>query len=434
MKFGAIKEELVFSVENGAPVYRVKLPVWGEFLFKFTGRWTFFCLCLMALLVPFNVVFLKWAAVSGFGMLCARKIIEAGIGKKPLWRGNPLNGAVGTFVIAMGASTIFSENMYDSSQIFSERIIPYAIIFLMAKETITTRKRLFGFLGVMGLVAFVVGFDAVWQYFTGRDLFFGYSMDSNYDVGGVAITGPFGRHSFLSGYLEMVVPLFVFCSFFTRPWYARALIFATTILLIFSWMYVFQRGMVLSVTISLFAVLFLYKKRYSYMFLSIILAAFFLLPSLMHKRIVDTFQPGGDNGRFQLWQQALELFVRNPLTGTGLGGYERYSNSLGLPDIHVHSTYFELLAEAGIVGLGAFLFLIFVFFRHQAGAFKNLCRDYRQRITCAGFTALCVSSLISGLFTTNIVVGIACSAMFWMSLAVATGIPYIPLSEDQRFS
>ena len=62
---------------------------------------------------------------------------------------------------------------------------------------------------------------------------------------------------------------------------------------------------------------------------------------------------GSGNGRWQLWQAAVDQFEEHPLAGEGAGSYEAWwaaNGSLGLFVRDAHSLYLETLGELGIVG------------------------------------------------------------------------------------
>lgn len=79
---------------------------------------------------------------------------------------------------------------------------------------------------------------------------------------------------------------------------------------------------------------------------------------------------GSNRGRLAMWEVAIDAFEEKPLLGFGLGQFplkvdpRTYYRS----PINAHNTYFEILAEQGMLGLiawlGAGLFAMFCLFRH----------------------------------------------------------------------
>jgi hypothetical protein len=63
---------------------------------------------------------------------------------------------------------------------------------------------------------------------------------------------------------------------------------------------------------------------------------------------------GNGNGRWQLWQTAVDAFRDEPLHGQGAGSFQAWQTQQGSLGVFVrdaHSLYFQALAELGIVGL-----------------------------------------------------------------------------------
>ena len=91
------------------------------------------------------------------------------------------------------------------------------------------------------------------------------------------------------------------------------------------------------------------------------------LPGYLSDRWHDFKQPGGvamsgvqrfesvsGNGRYQLWQAAVDANANDPVVGIGPGTYQYYwmqHRNLPLPVVNAHSLYLESLGELGIIGL-----------------------------------------------------------------------------------
>jgi hypothetical protein len=137
---------------------------------------------------------------------------------------------------------------------------------------------------------------------------------------------------------------------------------------------------------------------------------------------------GSGNGRWQLWQSAVEEFKSRPVIGRGAGSYEAWWAQHGTLNYFVrdaHSLYVETLGELGIVGLAilfAFLVSVLVFGAMRLagrapdersavaallGAFVaflfEAAVDWIWELTAAGLVAALIAGLLTGPATETVV-------------------------------
>lgn len=102
------------------------------------------------------------------------------------------------------------------------------------------------------------------------------------------------------------------------------------------------------------------------------------------------------NGRYQLWQSAIDANATHPWRGIGPGTYEFWwdsHGSLSLPVRNAHSLYLETLAELGIVGLA--ILAGFVLTVLGVGTRRAFRATPQRRLLTAAALAGCVSFLVS---------------------------------------
>jgi O-antigen ligase len=105
------------------------------------------------------------------------------------------------------------------------------------------------------------------------------------------------------------------------------------------------------------------------------------------------------------WQEAIRLFRSSPLWGTGLRSYNSDSYLSGrytaFSGVQVHSTYFQFLAETGILGLGSFLWLQVALVKEVWQGIR-IVHDPRLRPTVLAFAGMLAANLVMGL-TDNLI-------------------------------
>jgi probable O-glycosylation ligase (exosortase A-associated) len=106
-------------------------------------------------------------------------------------------------------------------------------------------------------------------------------------------------------------------------------------------------------------------------------------------------------GRIYAWQAAFNMGLSNPLTGVGIdnfyANYFFYSPHWDGKNHAVHSTWFQVLAETGFVGLALFIALIVAIYRilrrtqHAKAVLQEPTMKATNQSLQAGLLAFCVS-------------------------------------------
>ena len=124
-----------------------------------------------------------------------------------------------------------------------------------------------------------------------------------------------------------------------------------------------------------------------------------------------------DHGRTRNWTLAMELFAENPVGGSGFRTFQREARAR-FPDtriIGVHSGYFKVLSESGLLGMIPFLALL------GYTLFVMLHRVPGLPDTIIVWQAVFFSALI-GMLAINVVSTLSTDRFFWVALGFASGI------------
>lgn len=104
-----------------------------------------------------------------------------------------------------------------------------------------------------------------------------------------------------------------------------------------------------------FAVITLFRSPKFFLFLASVSGALVVLKwSVVYHALWDAKVAEGDTSRFGIWDQALELFHRSPILGTGPAGYAAYYQSVFFGSqfsMSTHSGYMDVLIETGVLGV-----------------------------------------------------------------------------------
>ena len=116
--------------------------------------------------------------------------------------------------------------------------------------------------------------------------------------------------------------------------------------------------------------------------------------------------PSENFTRISIWQAALGVIDRFPLTGVGPFGFSKIYPFVRLPDgdataFHAHSMYLTFLAELGIVGFLAFCWVMWCFAREW---YRRVRASAQNTLLATGIAAGVAGALVQGLIDTVSVV------------------------------
>ncbi len=207
-------------------------------------------------------------------------------------------------------------------------------------------------------------------------------------VGLFAIThagfGPSGAaggqdENYVAAAMSAALPFAYFGLSATRKTLARAALMGLTVIYLLATVIGFSRGGFLGMAAAgLFC--FWYSPRKLVAIGAAVIgigAVVAVAPSTYWEEIqsISDTSEGTADMRFEIWTIATRQFLDNPILGVAPGNFiwrikdyqtpdqvEKFGRSLG-GSIVVHSTYFEILAELGSVGVGFFLAMLYFTFR-----------------------------------------------------------------------
>jgi len=149
-------------------------------------------------------------------------------------------------------------------------------------------------------------------------------------------------------------------------------------------LFTYSRGAYLSLCISLFCVLFVYRRFsmmpfivYITLLVVVIMAYQIILPSSVVQRINMTLSHEGERfeerldpsaqERIMLWTESKRLIIESPIIGHGFE-YTYHGLVMGFRD--PHNKYIETLIEGGVINLVLFVFLFFAIISLSLGVFS----------------------------------------------------------------
>ena len=217
--------------------------------------------------------------------------------------------------------------------------------------------------------------------------------------------GIFGSPNALGGFLALAIPPILALAGSENLWWKRLLGYLLLTAAMVGLALTYSRGAWIATAVGLLVLLPLVRRGWLAVGLAL-LAAMVAAGGDVLVRATSVAAPGSDTAytsRVEIWQTSLRLLAEHPLRGVGLGNFElAYGDSMQpnlalladtllIPE-EAHNLFLNLAVEVGLVGAGAFAWLLVVGFLRAWQVRRSA--DRRVKIWSAGLAAGLVALLI----------------------------------------
>ncbi|MCX7594322.1 MAG: O-antigen ligase family protein [Fischerella sp.] len=216
----------------------------------------------------------------------------------------------------------------------------------------------------------------------------------------VRVVGYFNNPNVLAAYLILLIPLVT--SLMKRPHAPTGTVCLLVALASVALLLTFSRSSMIALLIAL-GVTLTRKKPLVFIFLAILVVVTLLNP-LSIGRLATGY------ARLSAWSIAIEIILKKPLFGVGLGNFRTYAVNFW----HAHNLFLHVAAEAGLIA-GILLLAIAILAIKQAielSRWGGSTRSIGQAFAVA-FIAFSIASLMDNTYNTT-----AVSYTFWLLLGL----------------
>jgi O-antigen ligase len=243
----------------------------------------------------------------------------------------------------------------DSVSALSEVFIKTVIIFILIIGLVNTRERLQAMIKLTVFCGTWLAAFAIKNYATGNFTLKGDRIEGF--VGGI-----FGNPNDLATAFNMLIPLAVALALMNAGG-VRLLYAFCALLLCCGVLVTFSRGAFVTLAAASGVMLWKFGRgSRSSIAIATLIAAIFLFSvfsGAYRSRLMSIFDHSADTSgsaqqRIGLMKRGIELCVRNPIIGVGMGNFHIYS----IREKVAHNGYIETAAELGAIGLLAYLIII----------------------------------------------------------------------------
>jgi len=377
-------------------------------------------------------------------------IINILLKKEFTWCPTKINLPILLFILVITVS-LFRSNYFYTSLSDCFLFLTYFILYFLVINNVENESNFDSFAKLFFITSFLISIYTILHY---------YGLIPYLREFGPVVS-PIGQKNWTSNYTALIFPI-VF-SFFSLEKIKRIKILY---FLLLSTNYVAlmicqSRGIWISICVTLiialyliikfsFSIIFKENKKWIILLLIIFIAITIIYSTdnplnisaiTVTERAISTFNEKDPsiNTRLLIWNTTLNMIKEKPILGSGIGSFKM--NYLNYQAEHLkdnpyyvkyysnaresHNEYLQIGAESGIIGLGIFLLIFFIFFLMVIKNF-NQEKDDRKKIIVFGLSLGVICFLIHSLFTFPLHVPALGSAFF---IIVGLTIVYIKNSD-----
>ncbi|MGQ9556731.1 MAG: O-antigen ligase family protein [Desulfurispora sp.] len=305
--------------------------------------------------------------------------------------------------------------------------LEYPLWFFAGYQLLQNRRQFTALLGgLLGLAGLVAAYGIA-QYLLGVEMPASWVDQAEAGVR-LRIFSIFTSPNVLGCYLMIFIPVALALLFTTRGRAGRAGLALLLMVLLTAEALTFSRGAWLALLLALLVFSLLYRPWLLAALAAGALAVPKLVPAVGARisYMLSSAYIASSNraGRLARWQNALELWQREPWLGLGYGRFGGAVAARRIPGAYyVDNFYLKTAVETGLVGLLALLWLLLSLLRALLDSWRRLA-DPRLKLLAAGLLAgLCgvvAQNLVENIFEAPVM-----ATQFWLLAGLSAALPHV---------
>jgi O-antigen ligase len=310
---------------------------------------------------PWSQFILRTVALGLFGLWAAQQYQGDAVQLFPKAIAAPVIALIGlVFLQVFSGSTAYPYATLTESL----NLMVYAILMLVGGELFDRRRTLKMFALAMAVFGSALALFAMVQGFSGTDkLYWIWPVEAV----SAAIYGPYVNHNHYAGLMEVLIPLAAGVAFLQRGSKRVLLLFAAAVMTL---TVIFSRsrgGMIALAAELVFVCAMLFRTQRSRRGMVTVLGGMALIVtfvfSLGSDKMFERFSETHDQYRMQIYRDSLSMAIHKPILGYGMGTFSTAypAHRSFYSDLfvnHAHNDYLEMLVDAGLLGLGLFVWFL----------------------------------------------------------------------------
>ena len=363
--------------------------------------------------MPFSVAIAPGPANVFIGLMVLAFLSNKIIFRKKLFVKTPVTLP---FLVLILVSFLSFGNSIDMSDSFRGiiKLLKYLFIFLICAEEVKDVKHIKRIVLSLASGVFLVSIDAFWQLFSGKDFIWGApAWPSTINLARASASFP--DPNVMGIYLCAIIPLVAGLALFYRKGKTSPAMIVVGILAVSGLLVTFSRGSGLGLYIALLFLSIVNNKK---ILTALLLCVLLVYPLIMPPQIKQWAKEINYNplvfmfnrDRISIYKNAINMIEHHPVIGVGVNTFSRNYLKYKLPEpenaksadaVYAHNIYLHMAGEIGLLGLGAFLWFIYVFFRQGFAVYKKLDDGY-LKVVAVSLLACVLAFLVNGFTETNL--------------------------------
>ena len=302
------------------------------------------------------------------------------------------------FITAAGFISIFTAiNPSEAWKEFNDVFIKAVLMFIVMINVVRSQRRLTWLLYVTLAVTFLLSFNALGDYRTGRFTVEGYRIKG-------LLGGMFGNPNDLALHFVTMAPLALTMMAISRRLIVKIVFAITTILIISGNVVTYSRGGFLGLVVTALVVAWKLGRRHRAIIMlvgPVVLAAFIvLMPGDYGRRLLSIVIPsldpvGSSSSRQEILNRSIIVSLRHPITGIGMGNF----HTVSLHETVTHNAFTQISAEMGMAALIAYMmFLTGPIMRLRRIEKESFASHSRYYYLAVGIQASLIGYMVSAFF------------------------------------
>jgi len=367
---------------------------------RITEKIIWISLCGFAVFSPWSIAGAQSMIALGLLAWLAKIALS---GKLNLVR-TPLNLPILLYAAALVIAVILSPfKMHSLSALKEEWLL---LVFLLIVNNVKGEQEVEKLLTILIGVSALVGLYAIWQHYSGVDIYRSASLEPRGSV--FMSLGFFSHHLTLGGCLMLVfLPASVLLLHAKRSGLRRMIDFCAPIVLGFSLVFSYARSAWLGVVMGILTFGLLKGGKFVLLMMVgicvLALLIYVVEPTSWDRvREVNLSKDKPESTRIRLWQTSVAMIKKSPVWGVGLGGwgvlFDEYKvEGVYAATCHPHNDYLNVAVNTGLLGLLAYLSIWAVFLYSTVGSLRKNTGSRLSRSVRMGAVAAIVAFLFAGL-------------------------------------